>query len=293
MVAREGILKTMFALKIQGKKPGKTLLVTGGMDGDEYAGIEAAYTLAEQYKEGNFAGRLVIVPVVNMPGFQNESSHNPKDGKFPKFIFPGRRFGTSSERMVHRLLASYVRGADAWLDLHGGALTERMTPFLWMFDTGVVAVDSLGETFYRASGAAHVLVEKCGAGSKAYTLARQGCLYILAESGGRGERKAEDVERHMVWAGALMQTLGMLEETLSSHQPPAVYRHVELITAPFDGIVRSTPRATVTKGDTLAEICTYDTGNHATLTSPVSGTILWQKETMSMRRGDTLYAIGY
>ena len=278
---------------IKGSMPGKTLLVTGGMDGDEYAGIEAAYSLAETYREGNFAGRLLIVPIVNMPGFINESSHNPKDAKFPKFIFPGSRFGTSSERMVHRLLTSYVKGADAWLDLHGGALTERMTPFLWMFDTGVAAIDSLGETFYRTSGAAHVLVEQCGARSKAGTLARQGCLYILAESGGRGTRNKEDIDRHVGWANALMQTLGMLTQTNVEYQPPAIYRHIELINAPFDGIVRPELLTTVARGETLAKICGYDGSNCATLTSPVSGTVLWQKETMSMRKGDTLWAIGY
>jgi hypothetical protein len=43
---------------IQGDSPGKTLLVIGGMDGDEYAGIEAAYQLAEKYASKNFASLL-------------------------------------------------------------------------------------------------------------------------------------------------------------------------------------------------------------------------------------------
>jgi len=45
--------------EISGKKYGKTLLVTAGMDGDENSGIEAAYRLIEEFKDRNFYGNLI------------------------------------------------------------------------------------------------------------------------------------------------------------------------------------------------------------------------------------------
>ncbi len=80
--------------EIEGSLPGKTLLITAGMDGDEYAGIEAAFQAVEKYQHETFSGRLIILPVVNILGFENESSQNPLDQKFPKYIFPGRANNT-------------------------------------------------------------------------------------------------------------------------------------------------------------------------------------------------------
>jgi predicted deacylase len=45
--------------------PQKTLLITAGIDGDEYAGIEVAYRLIDG-SDRPFAGRLLIIPIVNM-----------------------------------------------------------------------------------------------------------------------------------------------------------------------------------------------------------------------------------
>src|SRR5690242_19972927 len=86
---------------IAGNQPGKTVLITAGVDGDEYAGIHAAYQLEENYRHGNFSGRLVIIPIVNVERFKQECSQNPLDGKLPKNIFPGSPDGSPSEQRIH------------------------------------------------------------------------------------------------------------------------------------------------------------------------------------------------
>ena len=48
-------------IEITGVRPGKTLVVTGGMDGDEYAGIEAARALIDLYSDRQFAGVLATI----------------------------------------------------------------------------------------------------------------------------------------------------------------------------------------------------------------------------------------
>ena len=42
---------------IKGRAPGKTLLVTAGVDGDEYASIDAAYTMIDEVNKASFNGR--------------------------------------------------------------------------------------------------------------------------------------------------------------------------------------------------------------------------------------------
>lgn len=280
---------------ISGNAPGKTLLVTGGTDGDEYAGMAAAYALVDRYAGRGFAGRLVVVPVLNAPGFFAESSRNPLDGKFPKMVGLGRERGTASERLVRWLAETYAFRADAWMDLHGGAITEGVRPFLWLFETGVPAADLLAQGYYRSSGADTVLFERAGSGSKAGELARRGCVYALAESGARGERMADDVARHVAWTEAMMRRLGMLPSGPDvSDGPSLLLRRASYLYAPFDGIwypADVSPDA-IERGMPLGTCTRLDGSAARTIHAPSSGVGLWWKETMAMREGDVLVAVG-
>ncbi|MEI7720010.1 MAG: succinylglutamate desuccinylase/aspartoacylase family protein [bacterium] len=268
------------ACDIQGRTAGNTLLITAGMDGDEYAGIEAAHLLIEKYRSGNFNGRLVVVPIINLAGFENKSSHNPTDGKLPKNIFPGRARGSASEQLVHWLVATHVSAADAWLDLHGGALTESLTPFLWTYQTGVKSVDARTEKFYKASGAEIVLLQKAGMFTKARALAKRKrpCTYVMAESGERGERKQEDIERHIHWAEVLMRQLGMLPATDHTQQPNEL---------PGESL-RELPK----KAQLVLRNIQYGYTSERMAHDSLRGIILWHKE-KSERKDDILYGIGY
>jgi len=72
------------------------------MDGDEYAGISAAYQLIEEFSHTPFRGSIIIVPIVNMPGFIAQTSENPEDGKF-------RNVFSQEKKMEHKP-SNYVCG---------------------------------------------------------------------------------------------------------------------------------------------------------------------------------------
>ncbi|MCX6820164.1 MAG: succinylglutamate desuccinylase/aspartoacylase family protein [Candidatus Adlerbacteria bacterium] len=201
----ESIIRALPVADITGAKAGPTLLVTAGLDGDEYAGIEAAYAAAEKYSDGNFSGRLIILPLVNMPGFEAGVSHNPLDKKFPKYCIPGRAHGSPTERLMYYIVQTCARSAVLWLDLHSGARDEITTSCLWNDITGVPEVDARGELFTQHSGALAAVREHAGRRSKA--LAAYDCAYVLAES--------EDATQHMRYIERAMQQLGML-----AGQPP-------------------------------------------------------------------------
>jgi predicted deacylase len=281
---------------IRGRRPGTTMLVTGGVDGDEYAGIAAAYALIERFEDGDFSGTLVIVPVVNMPGFRAEMSQNPLDGKFPKYVFPGSSRGTPTERLMHWLVSEYAKGASAWLDLHSGAITEGLRPFLWAFETGVAAIDGTTRQFLRAAAPETAVLEAAAWHSKAATLAGRDCLYAIAESGERGRVTQEDVDRHVGWTLALMGTLGMIEAAADAPHasPTRLLRHVEMVYAPYEGVWRpdAAKSEDVRKGVRLGTCATLDGTARREIFAPSGGTMLWWKETMAMRPGDILAAIG-
>jgi predicted deacylase len=252
-------------IEITGVRPGATLVVTAGMDGDEYAGIEAARALADRFADRQFAGTLRIVPVVNVAGFAAGTSRNPVDGRFPKHLFPGNPQGSDSEQLIHAFASGPLVGADAWLDLHGGASDEHLRPFLWAWRTGVADVDALIERFVAVSGAERAIIERAGWRSKPRKLSRMGCAYVMAESGELGKREPADIARHVAWAGVLMSVLGMLDPLPAPAARPAVFHRVRETVARHDG--------------------TWDPE-----TLQADGELLWWKKAGTVRRGDTLSA---
>ncbi|MBY0473229.1 succinylglutamate desuccinylase/aspartoacylase family protein [Patescibacteria group bacterium] len=197
---------------ILGLKPGPTLLVTAGLDGDEYPPIAAAFEAAQRYKDGDFAGRLIILPIVNIAGFDAGTSKNPIDGKYPKYCIPGRLFGTSSDRLMRSVVKTYAQHSALWLDLHSAAQGETVIPCLWNNISGVASVDALGEAFTRVSGVIAAVREQGGRAT--CTLAKHGCTYVIAES--------EEEEQHAAYIEHALQVLGMIPDN-SPTQPPRIF----------------------------------------------------------------------
>lgn len=275
-----------------GLRPGPTLLVTAGVDGDEYAGIAAAHQLIERYKTLDFAGRLIIIPIVNIPGFQAECSHNPLDNKFAKYVFPGRADGSPTERIM-AIVSSIAIEADCWYDLHGAAVTEGVNPYLWLHRTGVPAVDALANELLHYGVAPTIMFEKAHFGLKPAALAKQGCTYIVAESGSRRTSLVDDVARHLAWLTSTMQLFGMIDGTPTKKETQ-VLTHVSFMTVTFDGLY--TPAlidySHVEQGTVLGIVARLDGTGQKIIRATSSGTPLWWKETMRLKRGDILMALG-
>lgn len=298
---------------IQGNRPGKTLLVTAGVDGDEYAGIEAAYRLIEQYSSKDFAGRLIIIPIVNMPGFMNESSHNPIDGKFPKSIFPGKPNGSSTEQIVNYISTNFIDGTSCWLDLHSGAITEGLNPFLWLHKTGIASIDSWTNDLINLKIVNKIYLESCYAGSKTVQLAKRNCAYAVAEAGQRGERKEDDIALHLEWTRIIMIKLGMVDappvhfSEKKEHNSVIVMKKISYVFATEDGIWTPTwsfssdfsltsplaqKKELLIRNEIIGTTMRPDYSKETVIRASANGYPLWWKETMRMKKGDILCAIG-
>ena len=78
-------------VRLVGNQPGKTLVVTAGVHGDEYVGIQAVRELLAQLSPGELSGRVIFVPVVNAGGFFAGTYRVPEDGENLNRCFPGSR----------------------------------------------------------------------------------------------------------------------------------------------------------------------------------------------------------
>jgi predicted deacylase len=107
---------------MNGSQPGLTLYMQAVSDGDELNGLAVVRRVLRRLDPAQLRGRVIAVPIVNVHAFHAGVASNPVDGKKMNRCFPGRRDGTSSERIAYRLFHSAVRQADYCIDLHQGGV---------------------------------------------------------------------------------------------------------------------------------------------------------------------------
>jgi len=273
----------------QSKTPGKTIVVTAGMDGDEYAGIEAAYELIRFYSKAKFAGRLVIIPIVNIPGFDEAVSFNPLDKKYPKYIYPGNENGSSTERLIHFLSEEYISKADVWIDLHGGALIESLNPFVWTHQTKNEEVNVLVEKILTNFKEGIKIYER-NPDEKAEKLARQHTAYILLESGHLGERNKIDIGRHV---NSVKTIIRIVREGKKSTKKGNVYTKVNYYIAAQDGLWYPSvfKNKEINKGALLGETFSFAGKRISTFKASQAGVLLWWRKSLNAKKGEVMVAI--
>ena len=102
---------------ICGSCPGKTLVVTAGVHGCEYVGIETLNRLKKELDPIDLSGRIILLPLVNPEGFYMGSKQIiPADGQNLNRTFPGDPEGTFSSRLA-KLLEELKKEKDSFKGL--------------------------------------------------------------------------------------------------------------------------------------------------------------------------------
>lgn len=97
---------------------GPTVLLTGGVHGDEYEGQIAVLRLARTLRAEEIQGRVVMIPAVNMPAVLNDTRLSPVDQRDLNRCFPGNPRGTFSEMLAHFIDSAILPHIDISIDLH-------------------------------------------------------------------------------------------------------------------------------------------------------------------------------
>lgn len=280
--------------EIGGSSRGTSLLITAGADGDEYAGIEAAYKIIEEFSHKKFKGRLAIIPILNLPGFRAAQSKNPLDDKYPKNIFPGKKDGSPSERLINWLVENYVDKSDVWLDLHGGAVTELLDPYVYLYETNNKQLNKIVAEILKTISAPKIVFEKPGVWKKVDLLAKKGKIYIITEAGSSGERSKIWVDKHIDWTRTIMGILGMIDKSLPRNNSPRIYRKIRRLNTKHAGLwFPSFDRNKfISKGQKLGEVRTVEGGLLEEITAKEEGEYLWMKESLFCRKDEVVIEIG-
>ncbi len=138
-----GILRLPL-MTVIGADDGPTLLVLAGVHGDEYEGIAAIPQVFSATEPQDLRGRLVMVPVCNMPAYETAQRSSPIDGLNLARVFPGDVAGATTRQIAFWLCEKLLSKADFLLDLHtGGMACELPTLIGYAHDDGELGRASL------------------------------------------------------------------------------------------------------------------------------------------------------
>lgn len=108
----------------KGEKPGKRIVISAGVHGDEQNGILTAQQVARALEGQAIAGCITIVPTVNLSGIARHSrdfhSAAPDSSSANlNRLFPGDPHGDDASRYAHSLWENLFKpNADLAIDLH-------------------------------------------------------------------------------------------------------------------------------------------------------------------------------
>jgi len=99
---------------------GPTVLVMAGNHGDEYPGQIAIMNLMRTLVDKEILGRIIMIPILNVPASRAASRLSPLDGKNFNRCFPGDPYGSISDVLADYLTTVLFPMSDIVIDLHTG-----------------------------------------------------------------------------------------------------------------------------------------------------------------------------
>jgi predicted deacylase len=286
---------------VHGAKPGPVLAIVSGAHGTEYASIVAVERLIQQIDASAVSGTVILVPLVNVPSFEQKIAHvNPVDGKSMNRFYPGRMDGTQTERASFLITKQVVEPADHLIDLHGGDLDESLRPYSYWTKTGNEKQDATSREMLLAFGLDHIIISsdrpKDPAASRYLenTASTRGKPSLTAEAGHAGTTEPEDIDALANGCLSVMRYLKMLPGAASIVESPVWIERVAGITSEATGIF--TPLvargAYVQKGMKVGTVTDYLGRVLLDARAPESGIVLFIRAVPSMTKGETIANIG-
>jgi predicted deacylase len=285
---------------VAGANDGPTFLLTAGIHAAEYTGIIAAIRLGRDLQTADVAGTIVVIPLLNRPGFFERSVYvNPVDGENLNRIFPGRADGPWSERFAYHLLNDIVVKCDYTMDLHAGDMIEDLEPFVIFSETGNAEVDTRTRRMIDSYGGVRWATRAVPTGERPGMLyaaaAARGVPALIAESGRCGVVEEEAIQRHVDGVRNIWRTIGVLRDAPpKAVDPPRVLSRFEWLRSEHQGVFECAVRVSeqVRAGQSLGRMIDLLGNPLADILSPADGVVLFTVSSPAIKAGGLLLGIG-
>jgi len=271
------------------KKKGPTVLLSGGLHGDEINGIEIVRRLIDSgHFENLKRGSVVAIPVMNIYGFLNFSRDVP-DGKDVNRSFPGSTTGSLASRIAHFIGHNILKEIDFGIDFHTGGASRFNFPQIRYAPQDKKAKELA--TQFGAPVTLHSRLLDKSLRKQAFKMGKS----ILVYEGGESMRMDEEVVREGAdGALRLLNAHHMIDKAPKANSETVKCEKSIWIRAKRSGIYRGiiTSGMTVAKGDILGYI-TDPFGEFSTpIKSPSNGLVICHNNMPVVNQGDALIHLG-
>jgi|TARA_B110000261_G_scaffold4680_1_gene4943 predicted deacylase len=167
---------------------GPTILLTGGVHGDEFEGPVALMRLVQKLSLDDIHGRVIILPALNAAAVQASSRVSPVDLLNLNRAFPGDADGSPTQMMAHFVETVLLPECDVVIDLHTGGKASIFAPCVLAQVDSNTSLGKANLALAKAFATPYLWVAgiKNDNRSLSAAAARQQISMIAAELGGGG-----------------------------------------------------------------------------------------------------------
>jgi len=273
---------------LHGIKPGPVLLVCAAIHGDELNGIEICRRLIQLIDPKELTGTLLVVPVVNMFGFIQQTRYLP-DRRDLNRCFPGSERGALGSRLAFLFRTQLVERATHIIDLHTGAIHRSNLPQIRVnFD------NEEAKSMAAAFNCPVIMNSKDRDGSLRSTASELGIPLILYEAGEALRFDYASIKAGVNGVTNVIKMLKMMKGRRTRKKVTPVYSQRSVwMRSEGDGLVilKVDLGQQVNRGQLLAHIAPPHGGEHTSVYSSVSGIVIGISNIPVSNEGEALFHV--
>jgi predicted deacylase len=275
---------------MRSKKDGPTLFVSAAMHGDEINGVEICRRLLQQKILKKIKGTLIVVPIINVFGFNNKSRYLP-DRRDLNRSFPGSASGSLASRLADVFVKEIVDKSTHGIDLHTGAIHRSNLPQI-RASLHVPETERLAKAF----GSPVVINSTIRDGSLRSVVVKKDIRLLIYEAGEALRFDENAIRSGLFGILSVMKEIGMLEDLpFSRRKKKQVFtaQSSYWVRAADSGIVSSAKKlgARVKANELLCRISDPFSNHITKISAPKAGIIIGKSELPLVSEGDALFHI--
>jgi len=272
----------------RGLDDGPVVFVTAALHGDEINGTGAVRALIRDQSFQLKAGSTILVPVLNLPGFDRHSRYLP-DRRDLNRCFPGSARGSLASRLARSIFDEIVRRSDYGIDLHTAAVRRTNVPTV-RADMSIPEVRRIAEVF----GCEFILNRKGPKKGLRPEACAIGCPTIVLEGGEVWKVEPTIVECAVQGIKNVLIELGMIDGVPVPPRNQITVKKTKWVRAERGGFLQFhvAPGEIVTKGQPLASNTSLLGRERNVLTSPFDGVVLGMTTLPAVSPGEPICHIG-
>ena len=277
--------------------PGPTVLLTGGVHGDEFEGPVALMKVLRRIEPDQVRGRLIILPALNAPALRRASRVSPLDQGNLNRAFPGDADGGPTAVIAHFIEEVVLPQCAAAIDFHSGGNAAWFAPCVLAAQHPGGGLSAPNTALAEAFGAPFIWILGPLNDDRSLNSAdgRKGVPMIATELGGGGHVTPDMLALAERGIDNCLKHLGLLEGEPDQAAPA---RRLEVgdsrqsLYAPHGGLFEPTfaPGDSVAKGDRAGFIHSLEEPERAptAMDFPAGGVALMRCQRGLIERGELL-----